>query len=431
MEFNLLTQWNLLFRSPCAQTDVSYDNDVCAFLATGGPDLMGIKFRKVCDPLLPTAQEVSAYLEVPDRTRWYANRGQLVCRLEERLSQFFGYDHDVVTTTATGSAALEASILATAGQAGPDRPIALMPSYTFAATALAAERCGYTPYFVDIDPDTWAVDAQALVNHPALEMAGVILSVAPYGRIPDIPALEAVRTQCGVPVVLDAAAAFEQIANQPAQISRSVPICLSFHATKTFATGEGGAVLWDNQEGRELISQATNFGFLNSRECRTPGFNGKMSEYHAAVGHAMLDMINARLEAYAEVAAAYHTAFRAEGVPGTVCVGPDVSSAYALLLADDLTQMAALRTGLQGSRFGWRRWYEDGLHGMSHFQPRPRDPLPHTEMLAGQLLGLPMAPDLDVDTIGSLARVLAKSIDFKNNMDTELTSEAGVARTAS
>lgn len=369
---------------------------------------MGIKFRKVCDPLLPSAQEISAYLEVPDRTRWYANRGQLVCRLEERLSEFFGYHHDVVTSTATGTAALEASILATAGQAGPDRPMALMPSYTFAATALAAERCGYTPYFVDIDPKTWAVDAQALANHPALAMAGVIISVAPYGRMPDIAALEAVRAESGVPVVLDAAAAFEQVAIQPAMISRSVPICLSFHATKTFSTGEGGAVLWDNQEGRELISQATNFGFLNSRECRTPGFNGKMSEYHAAVGHAMLDMMNARLDAYAGVAEAYQTAFRVKGVPGTVHVAPDVSSAYALLLADDLQQMAQLRTGLQGSRFGWRRWYEDGLHGMAHFQPRPRDPLPHTESLAGCLLGLPMAPDLSVSDVHAICAALAK-----------------------
>lgn len=392
---------------------------------------MGIKFRKVCDPLLPSAQEISAYLEVPDRTRWYANRGQLVCRLEERLSEFFGYQHDVVTSTATGTAALEASILATAGQAGPDRPMALMPSYTFAATALAAERCGYTPYFVDIDPKTWAVDAQALANHPALAMAGVIISVAPYGRMPDIAALEAVRAESGVPVVLDAAAAFEQVAIQPAMISRSVPICLSFHATKTFSTGEGGAVLWDDQEGRELISQATNFGFLNSRECRTPGFNGKMSEYHAAVGHAMLDMIGRRLDAYAEVAAAYHAAFVSQGVPGELYVAPDVSSAYALLLADDLTDMSAFRTRLQGSRFGWRRWYEDGLHTMAHFKSCPRDALPQSELLAGQLLGLPMAPDLDAETVGLLARVVSQSIDCEEGSRIDLDSENGVVRTAS
>jgi dTDP-4-amino-4,6-dideoxygalactose transaminase len=389
---------------------------------------MGIEFRKVCNPLLPSARDVLVYLEVPDRTRWYANRGHLVCRLEQRLSETFGHTHDVVTTTATGTAALEASILATAGRATPERPIAVMPSYTFAATALAAEHCGYTPYFVDIDPETWAIDPVAVADHPVLRQTGVILSVAAYGRMPDIVALEALHSRTGIPVVVDAAAAYEQAVAQPALISRNVPICLSFHATKTYSTGEGGAVLWDNPEGRELISQATNFGFLNSRECRMAGFNGKLSEYHAAVGHAMLDMMDDRLQVYAEVSEAYRRAFHAEGVPGALFVSPDVSSAYALLLTDDLATMEAMRTALQGSRFGWRRWYEDGLHDMEHFRRCPRDPLPWTVSLADRLLGLPIAVDMDPDAIQSLAQLLARAASPQIAADYD---GLGIARTAS
>ena len=73
---------------------------------------MAIEFRKVCNPLLPSASEICAYLETPDRTRWYANRGQLVCTLETRLSRYFGAASDapdVVITTATGTAALNTS----------------------------------------------------------------------------------------------------------------------------------------------------------------------------------------------------------------------------------------------------------------------------------------------------------------------------------
>lgn len=370
---------------------------------------MGIEFRKVCNPLLPTAQQVMAYLEVPDKTRWYANRGQLVCALEDRLSDVFGFDHPVVMTTATGTAALEASILATVGRAGPDKPLALMPSYTFAATALAAEHCGYTPYFLDIDFDTWSLDIDTLSDHPMLAQAGVVVVVAPYGRMPDMKALEAFQVRTGVQVVVDAAAAFEQVLVAPSAISKTVPISLSFHATKTFSTGEGGVVLWDSQTGRELISQATNFGFLNSRECRMAGFNGKMSEYHAAVGHAMLDMLDVRWAAYDEVNNAYRTAFAAEGLPDGLFVAPLVSSAYALLLAGDDTTATRMRDSMQRSRFGWRRWYESGLHDMQHFRPCPRDPLPVTAALSNRLLGLPMAPDLNPDAISALAAVLARA----------------------
>ncbi|MEM0921457.1 MAG: DegT/DnrJ/EryC1/StrS family aminotransferase [Pseudomonadota bacterium] len=365
--------------------------------------------HKVCDPLLPSAQEILAYLEVPDRNRWYANRGELVRGLETRLSEALGADHDVVTSTASGTAALEASILATAGSPQPERPLALLPSYTFAATALAVERCGYTPYFADVDPGTWSLDPRALAAHPALSQVGVIVVVAPYGRLPDLAAFEALRAATGIPVVVDAAAAFEAVVATPEAITSTIPVCLSFHATKTFSTGEGGAVIWDLQAGRERISQATNFGFLNSRECRSAGFNGKMSEYHAAVGHAMLDMFDRRARAYAAVSDLYRAAFQAEGVPGQLHVSPEVSSAYALLEVASGAAADPLLNGLDAAAFGWRRWYEHGLHEMSHFAECPQDPLPVTADLGLRLIGLPMAPDLTEDRIAAIAAHLARA----------------------
>lgn len=370
---------------------------------------MSLEFRKICNPLLPQAQDVLAYLDVPDQTRWYANRGQLVRTLETRLSSYLGADKDILLTTATGTAALEAAILATAGRAGPDRPLALMPSYTFAATALAAERCGYAPCFLDVDPATWSLDPEALADHPALARAGVLLVVAPYGRLPDMRALERLHARCGLPVIVDAAAGFEQLAACPEAISATVPLALSFHATKTFSTGEGGAVVWDSFEGRAAIAQATNFGFLNSRECRAPGFNGKMSEYHAAVGLAMLDIFDHRQAAYAEISHQYRDIFAAHAVPGTLFVGPKISSAYALLLAESPAQADRFRRALEEARIGWRRWYEAGLHGMAHFRDCRADPLPVTEDLGARLLGLPMAPDLTTDEITKLALALARA----------------------
>lgn len=374
---------------------------------------MSIDFRKVCSPLLPSASEIASYLETLDRTRWYTNRGHLVQELETRLSRCFGTQAsapDVVVTTATGTAALEAAILATSGRATAERPLALLPSYTFAATALAAERCGYQPFFLDIDPETWALDPDLLLTHPAAPEAGVIVAVAPYGRLPDMRALERVQARLGVPVVVDGAAAFEQVLGSPEVISDVVPIAVSFHATKTFSTGEGGAVLWRNQEGRELICQATNFGFLHSRECRMAGFNGKMSEYHAAVGHAMLDRLEVRLTAYEAVAADYKAAVAAHALPGTLFVGGAVSSAYALFLAETVAEAQALRDGLQASRVGWRRWYEEGLHAMSHFAGCRADPLPVTADISARLIGLPMAPDLSPGDIARVVQTLSRAL---------------------
>ena len=236
-------------------------------------------------PLLPDARAIAAYLDRIDGSRWYSNRGPLLWALEERLYTHFGVDQHATVLLASGSAALEAAILAHAGAGGVDRPLALMPSYTFVATALSAMRCGYTPYFLDVDPDTWMLDPEAVAAHPMLDRAGVVLPVAAYGRCPDMEAWAAVQDRIGVKIVVDAAAAFEQFERNPGMIHLEVPAVLSLHATKTFSTAEGGAVLWRSFKGQERVGRISNFGMSDARRCETDGFNGKLSEYHAAVGH--------------------------------------------------------------------------------------------------------------------------------------------------
>lgn len=123
---------------------------------------------RVLRPLIPAASEVSRYLERVDSNRWYTNRGSLVQELEQRLSEKTGASKHVAILCTSGTAAIEAAVLATAGPATPEKPFALVPSYTFAATALAVQRCGYQPWFVDVDPVTMALNPTLLQDHHAL-----------------------------------------------------------------------------------------------------------------------------------------------------------------------------------------------------------------------------------------------------------------------
>src|ERR1019366_10315163 len=85
------------------------------------------------------------------------------------------------------------------------------------------------------------------------------------------------------------AASFAGVANKADAFLGNIPVALSLHATKCFATGEGGAVVSHNTDLVARASQTLNFGSSGSRDSRTPSTNGKMSEYHAAVGLAELD----------------------------------------------------------------------------------------------------------------------------------------------
>ncbi|MBL4810821.1 MAG: DegT/DnrJ/EryC1/StrS family aminotransferase [Rhodobacteraceae bacterium] len=357
----------------------------------------------VFKPLLPPAAKIAAYIVQADAARHYTNRGPLVQKLEQRLASALSHGEHCLSCTSTGTSAIEAAILAHAGPAQSGKRLAFLPSFTFAATALAVQACGYVPHFVDIDPETWALRPEEIAAHPLRAQAGLVVSVAAFGKMPDIGALEELQAASGLPVVLDAAAAFETLLDRPEVISTQLPLTLSFHATKTFSTGEGGAVVWDDAAAQARVVQVSNFGFHHSRECRVAGINAKMSEYHAAVGHAMLDSFDARRADYARIASLYADLAAKRALPGRLHLAPDVSSAYIIFEAHSTDVLDKCQAYLHAHQVETRRWYERGLHVQPYFAPLPSgqndNDLAQTEALAGRLLGLPMAHDLSAETI--------------------------------
>ena len=356
---------------------------------------------QVMRPLLPQAERLLPYLSQIDSNRWYSNHGALVDRLECRLDDHFALPSGSSVVASSGTAALEAAIIVAAGRAVGEKKLAFVPAYTFPAPALAAIRCGYTPHFVDIDPETWAIDPIALADHPLRSQAGVIIAVAPYGRPPHVPALEKLRETTGIPVVIDAAASFDLLPPHRTAFSKHIPMAVSFHATKAFATGEGGAVFWLDSEKQQLIAQTLNFGFRGSRESTAEGFNGKMSEYHAAIGLAMLDDWAERVEMFTHVSSMYSQRALKRGIKA-LCVYPTVSSAYALYLSRGAAHVDEFLRIADEQKLPWRRWYGSGLHVQKQFGQFTADRLPRTTRLGRQIIGLPIAVDMTLDEIDSV-----------------------------
>lgn len=374
-----------------------------------GQGSASVSLAQVQRPLLPTHAAIAPYLDRIDESRWYSNRGPLVWELERRLAAQFGAGDFSVALLSNGTAAIEAAILAHAGNATPERPLALMPSYSFVATAQAAIRCGYTPCFLDIDADSWMLDPEALAFHPALERAGVVVAVAAYGKRPDMAGWERFQADTGCPVVIDAAASFEQFERDPSLISEQVPATLSLHATKAYSTAEGGAVLWKAPKGWLRSVLISNFGMNDARRCEFDGFNGKLSEYHAAVGLAQLDQWADRRARLETVAAHYAAAADAAGpLPGRLHLSPEISGAYVLLDCTDEAAADRACARLSEAGIGSRRWYGRGLHLEPFLAGRGHDDLPVTEALSGTHVGLPGAVDLTEAEIALVVETLAR-----------------------
>lgn len=360
----------------------------------------------VMRPLLPRAERLLPYLRRIDETRLYSNYGPLSVELERRLAQALDLPAGGLVCASSGTAALVGAILASAGRASPAKPLALVPAFTFAATACAAEQCGFEPYFADIDSSTWMLDADRLADHRVLDRVGLVVPVGPFGRPVPQDAWLRFRSATGIPVVIDGAAGLAALAERPHDFLGGVPVAISFHATKVYATGEGGAVATSDLDLAKRSSQALNFGISGIRDCRMASTNGKMSEYHAAVGLAELDDWPAKLAAFGGAAARYRRALAGTLAADRFHAAPEIGPNYAVFECRDAAETEAVESRLRADRIEFRRWYGFGLHRESYYAGCERDDTGVTDDLATRLLGIPVAPDLSQASVDRVVRAL-------------------------
>jgi dTDP-4-amino-4,6-dideoxygalactose transaminase len=364
----------------------------------------------VLRPRLPAVERLLPYLRRIDATRVYANWGPLVLELEERLCRCFSLPLGGVVSAGSGTSALTAAILIAAGRASGQRRRAIVPALTFVATAAAAESCGYTLRIADVDPETWQLDPERVAARADLDEVAVVIPVAPFGRpVPQTAWLE-FRERTGIPVVIDGAATFETAAGQPERILGELPVAMSFHATKAFATGEGGCVASTDTAVVEQIGQALNFGFSGSRDSATPSLNGKLSEYHAAVGLAELEGWGTKQEATTRVFDLYRESFCMLGLGDRLVCGPDVASIYVLFRAKTRSEANAIAESLTEDGVSYRLWYGGGLQAHTQYAGHSSDQVPVTKELAPRLIGLPFAVDLDERAVERIGTAVARAL---------------------
>lgn len=346
-------------------------------------------------PKLPSAQRLASYLETIDSSRIYSNFGPLVVSLEERLSQQYGLGAGTLTTVANATLGLS---LALAAQGARPGTLCAMPAWTFVASAHAATLAGLIPFFVDVDPDTWAIAPHIIetVLRERRGEIGAVMPVAPFGQPIDTEEWDRFRLRTGLAVVIDAAAAFDAI--KPG----STPVVVSLHATKALAVGEGGFVMSTDTALISDIRARANFGFHASREARMPATNAKLSEYHAAVGHASLDEWTAVRAEWLSLAESYRKALPESNwlrfQPG---FGRSwIASTCNLQILD-----SAERTekALASADIETRRWWGRGAHAHQATSTYPRTALATTEALSLSTLGIPFYRDLDDGSIRRIA----------------------------
>lgn len=357
----------------------------------------------VARPLLPKADRIAPYLAKIDHARWYSNRGPLIQALETRLETFFGAPRGAVATAANATLGLAAAI---AVMARGDGPFCLTPAWTFAATGHAIRVAGFTPLLVDVSPETGQLDLDAAAAEMRARPGQVAAAVAvsPFGAPVPHDAIAAFMEAQGVPVIIDAAAAFDAIRPSPAAA------VVSLHATKTLGAGEGAFVISPDAAAADAIRRYVNFGFDRDRVAAGPGLNAKMSEYAAAVAHAALDDWAATRGDWLRVAQTYRA--RLAGAPRIAWpagLGAAWASASLVVRLVD-TAAGPVIAALRDRGVEARAWWGAGLHRQPAFADAPRGRLPATDRFAAHSLGLPCFRDMTDEQVASVCAQALNSI---------------------
>ncbi|EHS57678.1 DegT/DnrJ/EryC1/StrS family aminotransferase [Paenibacillus sp. Aloe-11] len=362
-------------------------------------------------PNLVKKERFISNFEKIEETRIYSNYGPLNNLFEERvIAQMF----DGIGSAVTVHNATVGLILAISQSKRPQGKYAVMPSFTFAATPLAAEWCGLEPYFLDIEPENWQMNREQLEQTVKLlgDEIAVIVPYATFGTAIDLSIYNKLQEQ-GIPVVIDAAASFGTITPEEAtHFGKGFggAVVFSFHATKSFGIGEGGLVYSLDQDLIKRIRQAGNFGFSSSRESVTQGLNSKISEYTAAIALATLDHFKAVRENRRTIYEYYlqellqadllERGWSLQKVQGSV-----VHQFIPILSPDAHTNQEVVKL-LASNSIEARTYFSPACHQQKQFQSYTRSTLHVTEHITKHIVSLPLWEELDEIIVRRIVNVL-------------------------
>ncbi len=283
---------------------------------------------------------------------------------------------------------------------GPGMSVATV-SHTAVATVAAIEMVGATPLLLDIDPDTYTMDADELasvIDHPppGLPPLKAVIAVHIYGQACELgPMLEATRA-AGIPLIEDCAQCHGATLDGRMLGTIGTAAAYSLYPTKNLgALGDGGVLSTADAELAERIAAIRQYGWKERYISSLVGINSRLDEVQAAILRVKLTALDAGNARRRAIAGAYDAALAGSSItpPHRRPGAEHVFHQYVLRTED----RAAIQAQLKAQGVGTGIHYPVPVHLQSAYKDRtPLGPAgcAETAKAAGEVLSLPMYPEL-------------------------------------
>lgn len=354
----------------------------------------------VTQPSLAPLDEFTALLEGVWERGILTHNGPLVQRLEREICEKLELDHFITVTNGTIAIQMAIKALEIKGEI-------ITTPFTWVATLSAIQWEGCTPVFCDIEPDTLNMDP-AKIEAAITDKTVAIMPVHVFGNPCDVDAIEAIAKKHGLKVIYDAAHAIGSTYKEKSLLEYGDVSATSLHATKLLNTAEGGGCITTDKELHEKIKRIRFFGHNDAKDIVEEGFNGKITEVHAALGIANLKYYDEVLQDRKTKYTFYKDALQdLSNVRFQTIKFGEANYSYFPIIFDSEQQLLKVEKALNEAQIVPRRYFYPAVNTFEAIVPYVEMPI--AEDIAKRILCLPLYWNLETEDVKRIVDIIRKN----------------------
>jgi len=351
----------------------------------------------VTKTFLPPQSEYGAILKKAWDAGWITNRGVLVQELEQKLKAYLQVPNIIATTNGTLPLQIAIKALGLTGEI-------ITTPFSYVATTSSIVWEGCTPIFVDIHPEYLTID-ETKIEAAITSKTTAILATHVFGNPCAIEEIEAIAKKHHLKVIYDAAHCFGVTYKGQSIFNYGDISTCSFHATKLFHTGEGGALFCNELDLFNKLYYHHNFGHKTAESFHGLGLNAKMSELQAAMGLAILPYMSQNIAGRKKAVDIYNTNLDFSKIKRMeLRTDTQWNYSYYPIIFKTEAQLLKAQIALNSEQIFPRRYFYPSLNTLDYVKEKT---MPVSESIASTILCLPLYTELNKDEIISICELIS------------------------
>lgn len=352
----------------------------------------------VTKTFLPSMAEYQKYLQRAWDKAWLTNRGELTLELESKIKKKYAVNNIIITNNGTIPIQIALKIL------GKNSEIITTPfSYVATCSAIIWENC--KPVFVDIHPEYLTVD-ETKIEEAITSKTSAILATHVFGNPCHIEAIEQIAKKHNLKVIYDAAHSFGVEYNNQSIFNYGDVSTCSFHATKIFHCGEGGAMFCNDEDLYHKLFYSHNFGHNGPLEFYGLGINAKISELQSALGLAVFDHLDLIFSERKKVTEFYTKNLDFKNLR-TIKIRSNTKWNYSYypVIFESEEQLLQVQKALNDNHIYPRRYFYPSLNTIPYINEKE---MPVSESITTRILCLPLYVGLTKEDLNTITLIINK-----------------------